>query len=523
MRTTSRGAVTLAGLTISALALSACGGSAQQDADASGEGSSSFTAAVAYETDNYHPSTTASALALGSNWHVVEGLFELDKNTGEAYPALAAGEELTEVSETEYEISLREGAMFSDGSDVTAADVVASFERTMAEDNIYAPMLDFISDVTEVDETTVSISLEYPFSLIKERLSTVKIVPEGASEEELTSQPVGSGPWAYDSIDQSRIEFIPNEHYNGDNPAGADEMAWDVILDDTARTTALQEGSVQVAEAIPADVQEVVTGAGAEVEAVQGFNLPFLMFNTTKAPFDDPQVRQAIHYAIDTEQLVENAMSGTATPATSFLPETHPNYNEASTVYDYDPEMAQELMDEAGVDDLSLTLITTDHAWISSLGPQIQNNLAEIGIDVTLQEEASASLYANYADTEDPTYDVALAPGDPSVFGNDPDLLMNWWYGENIWTEQRSHWAESEAFDELHELLDEAVRTEGDEQQQLWNEAFDLVSEEVPIYPLFHREVLTGYLPDEISGFEPIGTTGLSFIGAEPSDGSTDE
>lgn len=521
MRTTPRGAATLAGLTIAALALSACGGSS--DADGGGDeeaaGSSSFTAAVAYETDNYHPSSTSSALAMGSNWHVMEGLYEQDMATGEAYAALAADDDLTEVSDTEYEVSLRDEAKFSDGTDVTAADVVASFEKAMDPDNIYAPMLAFINEVSEVDETTVSITLEHPFSLVKERIALVKIVSADASDDELTSQPVGTGPWVYESIDQDRIEFSPNEHYNGDRPAQADEMAWDVILDDTARTTALQEGTVQVAEALPADMQEVATGAGAEVEAVQGFNLPFLMFNTTKEPFDDPTVRQALFYAIDTEALVDNAMSGTATAATSFLPEDHPNYNEAANVFDHDPELAQELLDDAGVDGLSLTLLTTDHAWISSLGPQIQNDLGEVGIDVTLQEEASASVYANYADVDDPTYDVALAPGDPSVFGSDPDLLLNWWYGDNIWTQQRSHWGETEAFDELHELLDEAVRAEGDEQQELWNQAFDLVSEEVPIYPVFHREVLTGYLPDELSGFEPIGTTGISFIGAEPGGG----
>lgn len=525
MRTTSRGAITLAGLTIAALALSACGASADS-AEGGGDeagGSTAFTAAVAYETDNYHPSSTSSALAMGSNWHVMEGLFEQDMATGEAYAALAAEEELIEVSETEYEVTLRDEAKFSDGTEVTAADVVASFEKAMDPENIYAPMLDFIDEVSEVDEKTVSITVEYPFSLVKERIALVKIVSAEATDDELTSKPVGTGPWVYDSIDQGQIQFSPNEHYNGDRPAEADEMTWDVILDDTARTTALQEGTVQVAEGLPADMQEVATGAGAEVEAVQGFNLPFLMFNTTKEPFDDPAVRQAFHYAIDTETLVNNAMSGTASPATSFLPEDHPNYNEASNVFDHDPERAQELLDEAGVDGLSLTLLTTDHAWISSLGPQIQNNLEEVGVDVTLQEEASSSVYSNYADVEDPTYDVALAPGDPSVFGSDPDLLMNWWYGDNIWTQQRSHWAGTEAFDELHELLDEAVRSEGDEQQELWNQAFDLVSEEVPIYPLFHREVLTGYLPEELSGFEPIGTTGISFIGAEPGDGGADE
>lgn len=109
-------------------------------------------------------------------------------------------------------------------------------------------------------------------------------------------------------------------------------------------------------------------------------------------------------------------------------------------------------------------------------------------------------------------YDVALAPGDPSIFGSDPDLLMNWWYGDNIWTSSRSQWAESEAFDELHEILDEAVEADEDEQQQLWNDAFDLVSEEVPIYPLFHREVITGYDSETLEGFSPIGTTGLSFL-----------
>lgn len=523
---TPRGAATLAGLTIAALALTACGDSADGGENGASDeeaGSSTFTAAVAYETDNYHPSSTSSALAMGSNWHVMEGLYEQEMASGEVYAALAAEDDLTEVSDTEYEISLREDAKFSDGTDVTASDVVASFEKAMDPENIYAPMLAFISDVSEVDEATVAITLEHPFSLVKERIALVKIVSAEASDEDLTNQPVGTGPWVYDSITQDRIEFSPNEHYNGDYPAQADEMAWDVILDDTARTTALQEGTVQVAEALPADMQEVATGAGAEVEAVQGFNLPFLMFNTTKEPFDDPQVRQAIHYAIDVETLVENAMSGTATPATSFLPEDHPNYNEASIVYDHDPEQAQQLLDDAGVDGLSLTLITTDHAWISSLGPQIQNDLGEVGIDVTLQEEASASLYANYADVDDPSYDVALAPGDPSVFGSDPDLLLNWWYGDNIWTQQRSHWGDSEAFADLHEILDDAVRSDGEEQQELWNQAYDLVAEEAPIYPLFHREVLTGYLPDELSGFEPIGTTGLSFTGAEPGDGSAGE
>ncbi|MDR8019908.1 ABC transporter substrate-binding protein [Nesterenkonia aerolata] len=511
MHTRTAGLKTITGLSLTALALSACGGSAGDNGDAADE-DTHITAAMAYETDNYHPSSTTSALAHSANWHVVEGLYELDMTNAEPYAALAADEELEEISETEYQVTLREDAAFSDGTPVTADDVVASFERTMDPENIYAPMLDFIDEVTAEDEQTVTISLNHPFTLIKERLPLVKIVPEDATDEDLTAQPIGSGPWKYDSISQDSIEFSPNEEYTGNRPAEAGSMEFQIILDDTARITALQEGTVQAVESVPQDMTEIVTGAGAEIESVQGFNLPFLMFNTGQEPFDDPQVRQAFFYAVNTEQLIDNALDGTASPATSFLPEDHPNYNEASTVYDHDPEEAERLLEEAGVEDLSITLLTTDHPWITDLAPQIMNDLQEIGVDVSLQEEASASLYANHTDVDDPTYDVALAPGDPSIFGSDPDLLMNWWYGDNIWTSSRSQWAESEAFDDLHEILDEAVEADEDEQQQLWNDAFDLVSEEVPIYPLFHREVITGYDSETLEGFSPIGTTGLSFL-----------
>lgn len=517
MRKLSTKAKLIALAAASTLVLSACsGGGSTNTADTATDkqsGATAITAAVGYKTDNYHPSTTSSALALGSNWHVVEGLYELEKGTFKPFRALAADDEPTKVSDTEYTVKLRDGAKFSDGTAVTAADVVASFKRTNAEGNLYVSMLSFIEDVTEVDTNTVSIKLKYPFSLLKERLSLIKIVPAAASDEDLTSMPVGSGPWKYDSITETGLKFSPNEHYNGTMPATAKTMEWQILMDDTARVTALQEGTVQVAENIPADAVETAERNGATVTSVQGFGLPFLMFNTSKAPFDKKEVRQAFHYAINTEQLIENALSGKAEPATSFLPENHPNYNKAATVYDHNPEKAKQLLAEAGVSDLSVTLLTTDHGWITAMAPQIQNDLQAVGINVTIQSEASSSLYANYADAEAASYDLALAPGDPSVFGNDPALLMNWWYGNNVWTQKRSYWGTSPEFAQLQTILEASVKAEGEEQQKLWNQAFDLVATEVPLYPLLHRQVSTGFYADQLDGYTPIGTTGLNFVG----------
>ena len=513
----NRRSALFAGIATVALAttcLTACGEAKDAGTD---QGKKEITAAVSYETQNFLPANCSSALAVASNWHVVEGLYDLDMDTYTPYKALAAEDEPEKISDTEYQVTLRKDAKFSNGDAVTANDVVKSFERTVEpEGALYKSMLDFIDHMEAVDETTVKIVLNRPFSLIKERLTLVYVVPADATDEDLTVMPVGSGPWKYESINEKTLTFVPNEFYNGDHPAKAESMKWDIIKDNTARTTALTEGTVQVMENVPADTAEQCEAAGAKLESVQGFNLPFLMFNTQKAPFNDKRVRQAFFYAIDTQKLIDNAMDGQASPVTSFLPENHKNYHEASVVYTYNPEKAKELLKEAGQENLKVTLQTTDHDWITALSPQIKNDLEAVGMTVDINEQASSSLYANQADVDNPTYDVALAPGDPSCFGNDPDLLMNWWYGDNIWTQKRTFWQGSDKakFDELHGYLDEALKTTGEKQQEEWNKAFDLLSEEVPLYPLFHRKVTTAYYADKIEGFKPIGTTGLSFLDA---------
>ncbi|MCW1069332.1 ABC transporter substrate-binding protein, partial [Streptococcus anginosus] len=95
----------------------------------------------------------------------------------------------------------------SDGTPVTTDDVVKSFERSTAEGNIYLPMLSFIDNVQKKDDKTVTINLKHPFSLVKERLALVKIVPASMSDDDLTAKPVGTGPWKYDEITSAHIKF----------------------------------------------------------------------------------------------------------------------------------------------------------------------------------------------------------------------------------------------------------------------------------------------------------------------------
>lgn len=516
-----RVAMAVAGATVAALALAACsgGGSSTPAPDDSGSAAAVdpnavIEAGISYSLGgSFDPMLATGAVTLSSNWHIFEGLVDLDPVTREPYAALAV-DLPTEIDETTYELDIRAGATFHDGSPVTTDDVVFSFERVLDPESgsLFTPMVDFIDTVEAVDEDTVRITTDYPFSLVNERLGIVKIVPQAlveADAEAFGANPVGSGPYSLVSaVPDDKIVFERYDAYNGPRPAQAAGMNWNLLGDPAARVTAMQSGTIQAMEDVPyIDVDGL--SSAANVEAVQSFGLLFMMFNTEQAPFDDPRVRQAFFYALDMDRIIETGMLGNAEAATSFLPSTHPNYNEASTVYTYDPERAQELLAEAGVSDLSITLLMTDTGWVRELAPLIKEALDAVGIQTTLDIGQSP---AQYGKVDEGSFEVMIAPGDPSVFGNDTDVLMRWWYGDNVWSNDRYRWSDSPEFGELTELLDQGVRVSGDEQQQAWNDAIDLVSEEVPLYPLLHRQLPTAWDPEQLVGFQPVPTTGLSFL-----------
>lgn len=481
-----------------------------------------LTAAVAYEGGNANPIGTSSGVFLAAGWHVFEGLYELNMHTYRAECGLAADAPV-QIDDLEYEVALRDDTVFSDGSPLTSADVVNAFERN-GESDLYGAFLSFITAVSAPDERTVRFKLNAPMgSVLQERLALVRVFPASLTDDELASKPIGSGPWCYETInaaDGGRISFTANHRYTGPWPATCERMEWSVLLDDTRRTDELIDKDVMVMEAAPVVRAEELADAGATVEWVPGFNLPFLMFNCEKPPFDDVRVRQALLYAIDVDSLIGTYMAGHARAATSLLPDYFRHYHRAATVYSYDPEKARKLLAEAGVDELALTLRANDN-WVSTLAPAIAEDWKAVGVTAEVVLLDTTALFADLSTEPEPgtllPFDVVLSPGDPSCFGNDADLIISWWYGDNVWTRARSRWATTPAFAEVAELLAEArSKTSEDEQQPLWNQCFDIIAAEVPLYPLFHRETATAWWTAQLDDYDPISATGLNFLGTTP-------
>ena len=481
-----------------------------------------LTAAVAYEGSDPNPIGTSSGVFLAAGWHVFEGLYDLNMHTYRAECGLAADAPV-QIDDLEYEVTLREGTVFSDGSPLTSADVVNAFERN-GESDLYGAFLSFITAVSAPDERTVRFKLNAPMgSVLQARLALVRVFPTTLTDEQLATKPIGSGPWCYETInaaDGGRISFTANHRYTGPWPATCERMEWSVLLDDTRRTDELIDKDVMAMEAVPVVRAEELAGAGATVEWVPGFNLPFLMFNCEKPPFDDVRVRQALLYAIDVDSLIGTYMAGHARAATSLRPDYFRHYHRAATVYSYDPEKARKLLAEAGVDELALTLRANDN-WVSTLAPAIAEDWKAVGVTAEVVLLDTTALFADLSTEPEPgtllPFDVVLSPGDPSCFGNDADLIISWWYGDNVWTRARSRWATTPAFAEMAELLAEArSKTSEDEQQPLWNQCFDIIAAEVPLYPLFHRETATAWWTAQLDDYDPISATGLNFLGTTP-------
>ena len=501
------------------MVLTACGGGSTTSTSTSSSSSDSgapkgtINVGSAYETTDYGPITT-SALGMGANWQVLEGLYRFDMSDYSVSPALAAGDPV-KVSDTEYEVALRDGAKFSDGTDVKAADVVSSYERTTSDKSIFRQFFTFVDSVSAKDDKTVTIKLKHPFASLKERFVNVHVVPSTMSEDELKAKPVGTGPYKYDTMSATEITAVPNEHYNGKNPAKVQTIKWSALKDDAARLSAALGGSIDIMEAVPAAAQDQLKGAGWTVEAKPGYGNPFMMFNTQKAPFDKPEVRRAFIKAIDKQKLISSSLAGQAVEAKSFLPESNPSYKKPATDLSYDKAAAEKLLSDAGASGITVNLVTTDHPWVLSLVPQIKSDLEALGLKVNHQQMASSALYSTVTDVDNPSYDVVLAPGDPSVFGVDPGIIISWWNGDNVWTKKRDGWqvSDPDSFKKLQTIMDEAVQLEGDAAKAKWGEAQDLLAEQTVIYPLVFRNMITASNPKKVDGFKAISATSVQLLG----------
>nr|CBH39796.1 ABC transporter, solute-binding protein [uncultured archaeon] len=350
-------------------------------------------------------------------------------------PELATGYE--QVSDTEWEISLREDVTFHDGTPFNADAVVYSFERgVLDESNSRHTGYDFIDSVEKKDEYTVTITTKEPYAPLIASLAdpvTSIVSPEA---DDLDTNAVGTGPFKlidYDP-DVEILKLERNDNYWG-GQVKLENATMYYSKEPKTRSDMLEGGEVDIARNIPKIEADIIDGKpDLEVISKETMRTYFMYVNTKKAPLDNVKVRQAINYAINRDQIVENPLiSGVA--AKSVFPSGLPwSANEVLTGYSFNEAKALSLLAEANITDtdgdgwldyngepFELTIKTyTSRPELEPTINLIAEQLKEIGIKASAQTRETGLLKEEVG--KDGNYDLALwawgvAPtGDPDYF-----------------------------------------------------------------------------------------------------------
>lgn len=336
--------------------------------------------------------TTASASAIPEVllYNVYETLLKINSE-GDLVPLLAKEWAISEDRMT-VTFTLQENAVFSTGTPVNADAVVASITRIQNDPKVLAVYKDYMKVVTSVvaqGEHTVVFTLAHPSNNWLFRMAeSAGIIFEPNSFENLASQPVGSGPFAFDSwVQGDSVSLVRNDSYWA-TPSTLPGVTFRYYDDPNAENAAMLSGSLDIVSNVAApqaldqfsDVSRFTVLDGVTTgEIVMGFN-------HQSPALQDLRVRQAINYGIDRQALRDAVWAGHGPLIGSMVATTDPWYEDLSGYYTYDPDKAKALLADAGVNDLTLRLRVPTLPYATGAATYIASQLAEIGITVQVDE-----------------------------------------------------------------------------------------------------------------------------------------
>jgi len=456
-------------------------------------------------------------------WSLFEGLVSVHPKTLQPVPGVAESWDISSDGLV-YTFQLHPEARWSNGDALTADDFVYAWRRalTPALGNEFGYMMYFIKnaepfnrgEITDFNQVGVKalspqqlqVTLERPTPFFLQVLdhhtyapvhqATVEAfgsISDRVSKWTLPENFVGNGPFTLDTWKINDIIRVrKNPHYWDAAAVKLQAINFYPIVDQQAEERAFRSGQVHLTNTPQMAIEKIATYREKHPEQLQivsTYTSYWYLFNTTKPPFNNKLVRQAIAHAIDRESLVKNVTKGGEVPAYTFVPPLHGGYS-PKTYFAYDPEKARRLLTEAGYPngngfpafEILFNTLQSHHKVAVAIQQMLKQNL---NIDVTLTNQE----WKVYLDSQkNLNFDLCRQGWiadyvDPSNFF---ELLLS--YGGN----NNTGWKNPE-----YDHLIEQAQVAQDEQTRhaLFEQANKIVSEEMPILPL--------YFPSDINLVRP--------------------
>jgi peptide/nickel transport system substrate-binding protein len=401
-----------------------------------------------------------------------------------------------------YTFNLRPDVTFHDGTEFNAEAVKFSFERTLELNSFMEAYFGPITEITVVDPLTVEITLEQPSAVFLSWLAMPQaaVVSPAAVEQfgdDFNVNPVGTGPFIFESYTADTEVVLRG---NADYWRGAPQLEtiiYRVIPDAATRRLEIENGTVDIVQqngqlfSIPVeDIAALEENPEIEVLEIPSQIIRNIDFNNNKeeTPVADIRVREAIAYAVDYDGLVNDLLGGTAERVYGPLTESSWGFNPdiKENAYQRDLEQAQALLEEAGYGpgDLELTMYTFQGSLWRDVGTFIQANLAEAGINVTVEQMEFPPFRDLHTAGE---HDIALSGRQP--WYNDPDAHITIGYLSDLaGTSMNFRMPPDPELDQM--ILDAQTAPDLETRRDLYYEIQERLMEKVPGVYLFNPKII---------------------------------
>jgi peptide/nickel transport system substrate-binding protein len=408
-----------------------------------------------------------------------------------------------------WEFKLRRGVKFHDGSDFTAADVVASLERVPEVPNSPSPFTVYtkqIKEMTVVDAYTIRFKTAAPYPLMPTDLTQVAIISKNArkaSTEDFNSgkAAIGTGPYKLVRYAKGdRIELARHDAYWGGRTPW-EKVTLRLLPNDASRVAALLAGDVQAIEYVPtSDVARIRADKRLTVYKIIADRLIYLHMDSdrdtspyvtdkqgkplSRNPLKDPRVRKALSKAINRNAIVDKVMEGEAVPAGQLLADGMFGTTRNLKVEAYDPDGAKKLLTDAGYPDgFGITIHAPNNRYVNDakIAQAVAQMLTRIGIATRVEAMPSATFFPQATDLKFSFMLLGWSSGTGEASSPLKALLATYSKDKGFGTANRGRYSNPK----VDALLEEALATVDDARREaVLQRATEVAIDDTGIIPL---------------------------------------
>lgn len=353
------------GIAVVGLIVATSGGADSGFADASGSGGAE-NSRVVIGIPADQAGLDATVVGSGNTGPCLESMFSALTRRGDPFlvdgtlhPGIATEFVSSEDAMT-WTMTIRDDATFHNDEPVTAEDVAFSlnlFVSEAYEGTVSAAYFVTVEDAVVIDEQTVQVNMNEPDALFYTSSPRAYVIPQAYYEEVgadgFAEHPISAGPYKFVEWrpDDVLIMEAHDDYFLG--TPDITEVHCRVLPDDAGRVAALRAGEVDIAAPLAIEqIPEVESDENLEVLFKESLNRMYLTIDNTVAPYDQLEVRLAINHAIDRQLIIDQLLAGQATIiAGGLIPGLEPGANTDLVPYAYDPDLARELLADAGYPD----------------------------------------------------------------------------------------------------------------------------------------------------------------------------